>query len=105
MEKILKDETHNRNNESLLIQCRKTLKIEGIVEVVSTSDSLLNLKLKDTSLTITGEQINIEKLDINLGILEANGKFVSIKYGKSGNIFKRLFKWKLATFCNLKTFL
>ena len=93
MEKVLKEESHNKTqNESLLIQGRKTLKVEGIAEVISTSDSLLNLKLKDTNLIITGEQINIEKLDINLGILEASGKFLSIKYGKSGNIFKRLFK-------------
>ncbi len=95
MEKIVKEDNQNKNAmESILLNNRKYLKLEGIVEVISTSDTAINLKLKDTSLFISGEQINILKLDINSGILEAEGKFALIKFGKSGNFLKRLFKWK-----------
>lgn len=92
MEKTISNDK-STENELLILSNRKSLRLEGIVEIISTSDTALTLKLKDTTLCILGENINITKLDITTGILEANGKFVSIKYGvKSGNIFKRLFK-------------
>lgn len=94
MEKIVKEDSQKNAMESILLNNRKYLKLEGIVEVISTSDTAINLKLKDTSLFISGEQINILKLDINSGVLEAEGKFALIKFGKSGNFLKRLFKWK-----------
>ena len=95
MEKIIKEDNQNKNTiESILLNNRRYLKLEGIVEVISTSDTTIYLRLKDTSLCITGEKINIVKLDINSGILEAEGKSALIKFGKSGNFFKRLFKWK-----------
>lgn len=82
----------NKNNESLTINNRKTLKLEGIIEINSSSETLISVKLKDTSLTITGQELHITRLDITLGILEADGIVDSIKYGKQANIFKRFFK-------------
>ncbi len=93
MEKITNQENKSNNiQENLILNNRKNLKLEGIVEVLATSDSILNLKLKDTNLVISGENINILKLDVNLGILEAEGKFDAFKFGKSANLFKRIFK-------------
>ena len=101
MEKVINN-TNTTNNESLNLISRKNLTIEGIVEIIASSDSTILLKLKDTNLSITGNNINITKLDINTGILQAEGIFESIKYGKSGNIFKRIFKWKYPISYNLK---
>ena len=84
----------NKINESLSLINRKNLKLEGIVEINSSSETLLSIKLKDTSLTITGQDLHITRLDISLGILEVDGMVDSIKYGKQANIFKRFFKWK-----------
>ena len=81
-------------NENLTLINRKTLKFEGLVEVNSSSETLLAMKLKDTTLTITGQNLHITRLDVTLGILEAEGLVDSIKYGKQANIFKRIFKWK-----------
>lgn len=94
MEKVVSNEKNNKNiSESLILQNRNNLKLEGIIEIISTSDTCLNLKLKDTTLMISGENINILKLDVSAGILEADGNFVSIKYGKgTGGFFKRIFK-------------
>lgn len=103
MEKIVNQEKNNFVNEFLSITNRKNLKLEGITEVLSSSDTNLNLKLKDTTLLILGENINITKFDISTGIIEAEGKFNCIKYGKNGNIFKRLFKWKYLSFFKCKT--
>lgn len=82
----------NKINESLSLINRKNLKLEGIVEINSSSETLLSIKLKDTSLTITGQDLHITRLDISLGILEVDGMVDSIKYGKQANIFKRFFK-------------
>ena len=93
MEKTVNQDKQNTNlSESLILSNRKNLKLEGVIEVLSTSDSNLYLKMKDTSLQITGENINILKLDVNTSSLEAEGKFICIKYGSSKNLFKRIFK-------------
>ena len=93
MEKTInKEKTPVISNENLILTNRKSIKLEGIVEVVATSDTNINLKLKDTNLAISGNEISITRLDVELGILEANGNFDSFKYGKSGGFFKKLFK-------------
>jgi len=79
-------------NESLSLSNRKQLKLDGIVEIIASSDTSISLKLKNTPLTITGNNINITRLDIEQGTLEANGNFESIKYGKPNGLLKRLFK-------------
>ena len=79
-------------NENLTLTNRKLLKLEGIVEINSSSETLLSAKLKDTTLTIIGQNIHITRLDITLGLLDIEGNIECIKYGKSTNIFKRLFK-------------
>ena len=108
MEKIAntlnKDKKDVNLNESITLNNRKDLKIEGIVEIISTAENGLCMKLKDTNLTITGENIHITKLDIATGILEASGNFFLIKYGKTGNILKRIFKWNYLISYKLKTY-
>ena len=94
MEKTINnDKKENKSyNENLTLVGRKNIHIEGIVEIISSSDSNIIIKLKDEVLVISGENIHISKLDVNTGILEAEGNFNNIKYGKSHNIFKRVFK-------------
>ncbi|MBE5757707.1 MAG: sporulation protein YabP [Clostridiales bacterium] len=92
MEKTVIKDNLNISNEKISLVDRKKLSLEGVLEVISSNENGIFLKLKDTHLTITGKDIHIERLDIGNQILECNGHFESFKYGKSGNIFKRLFK-------------
>ena len=62
------------------------------VESVASSETLLNIKLKDTNLIINGQNMHITKLDISTGMLEVTGDIESLKYGKKVNVFKRIFK-------------
>lgn len=87
-------------HESIVLTNRKTLKMEGIIEVNSSSETLLSAKLKDTTITISGQNLKITRLDVNLGLLDIEGNIDSIKYGKSSSIFKRLFKWNYPMFYN-----
>ena len=91
MEKT-QESTTKTITENLYLSNRRNLKIDGIVEIISTSDSSILAKLKDTNLHIQGNGISITRLDITDGILEATGNFELIKYGKSGGIFKKIFK-------------
>ena len=95
--------TDTKVQENLSLTNRKVLKMDGVSEIISSSETGLYIKLSNTSLSITGQNMHITKLDVNSGILEVEGLIDSIKYGKSANIFKRLFKWKFPTFCNSKT--
>lgn len=93
MQKITSQETQKTHiNENLSLSDRNKLKLDGIIEIISSSDTNISLKLKDTPLIIMGNNINITRLDIEQGILEANGNFESIKYGKQTSLFKRIFK-------------
>ena len=103
MEKTHIQDQQKIANENLTLQNRKSIKIEGIIEILSSNDASISLKMKDTTLFITGSNINITRLDVSTGIIEADGIFNSIRFGKSGNIFTRLFKWKFLMFYNWKT--
>lgn len=79
-------------NEFLSLENRKKLHISNIEEVTSSSDTHLEIKLKDTRLSIGGTNINITKLDTETKILEADGNFNKIIYGKESNLLRRIFK-------------
>jgi len=84
--------TNTQTNNNLILKNRKYITLDGINQIISSNENNIFAKLKDTSIYITGNQIHITRLDIEQGILEAEGIFDSIKYGKSTNIFKRIFK-------------
>ena len=100
MEKQNTQLEHNKLKENLLLSNRKSLKLEGIIEIVNSCETLINVKLKDTNLLVNGSNMHIIRLDVENGILEIDGLIECIKYGKSTNIFKRMFKWKFLMSCN-----
>ena len=102
MEKSTQNLTNHKDN--LYLKSRNNITIEGILEVISSNENEIIIKLKDTTLTISGNNIYITKLNLENEILEANGNFYGIKYGKTGNIFKRIFKWKFLIFYKWKTY-
>lgn len=95
MEKILKtnNQTPTNINQNLILNNRNHLKIDAIKEIIRSNDSELLLKMNNNEkITILGNNINITKLDIESGVIEANGLFNSIQYNSKPNLFKRIFK-------------
>lgn len=90
MEKTTLEQVKYKDNLTLLN--RKSLKVEGITEVISSSETNILVKLPDTILNIVGENIHITKLDIKTEVLELEGLITSIKYGKGDALLKRIFK-------------
>lgn len=86
--------------EYLTLENRKKLSLTGINEVISSSDKELIVKLGDTKLSISGDNISIIKLNAESGELEASGEFAEFNYGKKIGFLKRIFKWNYLMYCN-----
>lgn len=61
----------------------KTLKVTGIKKVESYTKSKIILKLEKQCLIIEGENLDLFRIDITGGIIEANGTINSLKYQTS----------------------
>jgi sporulation protein YabP len=79
---------------SIVLNNRSSIILTGISEIISSNDKQLLLKTNNSHLTISGSEINITKLIVDTGDLEATGVFDSIVYsgGTKKNFFQRLFK-------------
>ncbi len=84
--------SQNQTPELLSLDNRKNLHLTGILEVISSSDTQILAKLKDSTLNISGTNINITRLDTADGTLDATGDFNAITYGKKVGFLKRIFK-------------
>ena len=92
MEKTLIQEKHSPLNEKITLINRNQFTIEGVKEIISSGENEVFIKVQDNNMALIGNNIHIEKLDITNQILECSGQFECIKYGKGGNILKRIFK-------------
>ena len=81
---------------TLCLDQRAELKIDGVEKVDSFSDNDIVLQSIMGKLTIKGENLHIEKLNVDTGEFSATGKVTSIVYSKAtmqkGSFIERLFK-------------
>lgn len=95
----MKDE-FKRNTKlvhNLTLESRKNLMISGVTEVDNFDDKTISAITEMGNLTIKGENLNIKKLNLELGDLEIEGKISSLTYtDKKSNstegFFSKLFK-------------
>lgn len=73
---------------------RNNINISGVVKVLSSNNSTVILKLKDTNLNLTGSNLSID--NFSDGNITISGTLDSLKYSKTTKIkegfFKRIFK-------------
>jgi len=74
---------------------RKRLTITGVEKVISVKPDLLQLKTNAGDMIVTGQDIEVTKLDLEQHSLNLNGKFDSIKYVENNKkpLLKKIFKW------------
>lgn len=80
---------------SISIENRLRTVVTAVVEVISATEKMVNLKLDDGAMQITGSNLHINKLNIEEKLLILDGTIIELKYlntiqGKS--FFKRIFK-------------
>lgn len=85
-----------QNNHKLCLDGRQDLSINGVLRVEAFSDKEITLITVMGKLTIKGENLHIEKLDVDSGEFVSTGKVSSMVYSKAsvnkGSFIERLFK-------------
>lgn len=85
-----------KNNLSL--ENRKRLTLTGVIEVINFDDETILLSTNLGKLTIKGEGLKVDKLDVKNGDVIIKGVISSLVYSNKGmkknkeNILKRIFK-------------
>ena len=77
MADIAKDE---RNTHSLVLRGRKTLDMDGVVEVISFDDLSVSLKTQCGELYVEGADLHISALDTEKGVVSVSGNINSLSY-------------------------
>ena len=82
---------------NISLENRKNLIIIGVTEVENFNDKLISTVTGLGKLDIKGENLNIKKLNLELGDLEIDGKISALIYKNLGNdehkgFFSKLFK-------------
>ncbi|MBQ8522957.1 MAG: hypothetical protein IJ458_04830 [Clostridia bacterium] len=79
---------------SLNLVDRKHLTITGVEKVVSVKPDLVQLKSSAGDIVISGQNIEVTKLDLEQHTLSLNGKFDNIKYSENNKtpLLKKIFK-------------
>jgi sporulation protein YabP len=79
--------------ENLKLIGRKECFIEGLFEVESSNDNEFIGKLKTDKIIIRGQNLHINKLDLDKNIANITGDVSEIKYSKNiKNKLRKLFK-------------
>lgn len=98
MEKKPDNIIQDNNKSSLNLENRKKLTLSGVVEVMSFDEEKIELTTKLGNLTIKGEELKMNKLDVQNGDVIIIGKIASMVYnGKvvkknSESLLSKLFK-------------
>ena len=94
-----REETKIENSKSnLLLENRKKLTLSGVVEVMSFDEEKIELTTKLGNLIIKGEDLKMNKLDVQNGEVIITGMISSLIYSNKGmkknkeNFIKRIFQ-------------
>ena len=79
---------------SLRLEGRTKLSITGVVDVSGFDESMVVLSTGQGDLCIRGQELHIEKIDLDAGQLELRGHIQELSYDEpavSGSLWTRLF--------------
>jgi sporulation protein YabP len=84
-------------NQNILIEDRNRITITGVEQVESFNENIIILKTVKGGMTIKGEGLNIEKLNLDDGNVKIDGIINGIIYSdkglsQKGNIIGKIFK-------------
>lgn len=81
-------------NTKLTLLNQNMLSLTGISKVISNTETNICVIINNQTTNIEGDKLTIKKLDIENGILEAEGTITAIKYShtkQKENFIKRIF--------------
>jgi len=82
------------DHSDLTLKDREKLMVSGLEKAYELNETRLLLKASGSNLLITGENLNVTRLDVEAGVIEVEGKVCDIRYssGEKTNFFKKIFK-------------
>lgn len=95
---VKKEERKNNLTSNLTLENRNKLQIDGVIEVIRFNDTEIFLNTELGTLLIKGEELKMNKLDVQKGDVIITGTINSCVYSskeksKNGNsVFSKLFK-------------
>ena len=78
----------------LSLENRRKMSLNGVTDVSGFNETTILLKTTMGKLAIQGEQLHIGRIDLDLGLLELEGKITELAYSDaspSATFFERLF--------------
>ncbi len=81
--------------ETILIEDRKNIIIKGATKVISSTNTQAVVELGGTNIVISGNNMEVTKLDLENKDVSFSGNIISVKYTQKPektNLMKRLFK-------------
>lgn len=97
MEKKIENKINDKNS-SLSLENRQKLVLSGVVEVISFDSQKIDLTTELGNLSIKGQELKMNKLDVKNGDVIINGNIDSMVYSRKEvkkskeSIISRLFK-------------
>lgn len=85
-------------SHNIIMEDRKALTISGVNDVDSFDESIIVLFTELGELTIKGESLHIEKLNVETGDVHLTGTVIALVYNdepvshSKASLFKRMFK-------------
>ena len=80
---------------SKIVICNQNdISISGISKVLSSTEKLISVVINGKVVAIEGENLSVSELNVETGVLVANGKVVSVKYTtekQKDSLLKRIF--------------
>ena len=67
-------------NHYIQIENKERISISQVTDVDAFDEETLWANLEEGGVEITGEKLNVEKLDMQEGILVVSGKIISVQY-------------------------
>ena len=89
--------SEERITQNIILEGRKKISISGVTDVESFDETTITVITELGVLTVNGDDIKIEKLNLDTGEVSATGDFYLAEYisdekEKSGGLFSRLFR-------------
>lgn len=84
-----------QESQKLCLEDRKNLRLTGVSEVESFSESVIIARTCMGKVIVKGESLKISKLNVEEGELSVEGKINSIEYTKNkekGGFFENIFR-------------
>lgn len=84
--------------QNIILENRENMSITGVSDVLSFDDQIIIVETELGLLTIKGENLKINKLNIDTSDFSLNGKINSVSYsettfeGKNSNLLSKIFK-------------